>query len=721
MVRLSVLILFSLQILLFGGLTCRAAESVDTVKLRAALKRTDHLISTGAYDLAFQLADSLYAVAKKAGLANTQGLALNRMGVVLRCKGDLSHSLIILNQSLGIADSLHNQDLISNNYNNIGAVNRMLGNYPLALRCYLKSLKIKDELHDLDGMAAVLNNIGIVYLYQEDYDKALDYYGRSQVISQKIKDIPGQAISYINIGEAYQKKGNNSDAIVFYMKGLELSEQIGDRDNQAVISNELGNIYKSKGDCSYAYEFYAKSLLVFEQLKDNYRIAQVLTNLGSCCIELNRKEEGHRLLLRALSLSKAIGSWELIRDVSAELSQYYQKNGNYKQALTYHQGYTAARDSSFSKEKTEQLIRAQMRFDFEKEQHNIEVEQEKRSVIAGEKSRWQLAIRVMLSIIVVVLLALLAVLYRNYRNKQLLFVKLEEHQNEILEKNEELMQQQEEILAQRDEIEHANEVLKERQRQIEQQNERIMSSLEYAKTIQEAILPEDHVFSAIFRDYFILYQPKDVVSGDFYWTYKTNECTLFALADCTGHGVAGGFMSMIGNTLLNQIVVESEITDPALVLEKLNIMVREALKQDADSPHSHSGMDIAIVLYDKLEGTLTFSGAKRPLYMFKGNEFIKIAGDSRSIGGYQLEATRKFTLNKITLDEPTVVYLFSDGFSDQLNEDDRKFGVATLKSLLSEIYRLPMAKQKQRLLMAHQAHKGGREQIDDITMIGFAI
>lgn len=714
-------ILFTLQMLIASVAVCFSSETIDTVYFRSAIHRTDNLISRGSYDIAYKVADSMRIAAYNEGLMNGYAISLNRIGVILRCKGDLSNSLIHFNRSLFIADSLQNRDLISSNYNNIGAVNRMLGNYPLALNSYLKSLKIKETLNDLDGMAAVYNNIGIVYLYQGDYKKALEYYGKSQVISQKIKDIEGQAISFINIGEVYQKMGNYSDAIACYMKGLELSEKLGDSDSQAVISNELGNIYKSKGDLPYACGFYQKALVVFEQLGDKYRIAQVLTNLGGCNLELNKKQESYSQLSRALSLSQSIGSWELIRDVSFMLSRYYQVNGNYKEALQFHQRYTAARDSSFSKEKTEQLIRAQMRFDFEQEQEKIKAEQEKRSVIAAEKIRWQRIVRLMLSVIVVALLSLLAILFRNYRHKQVLFKRLEENREEIIEKNEELLQQQEEILAQRDEIESKNLALLKHQKEIEEKNERIMSSLEYAKTIQEAILPEETFFTANFRDYFIIYKPKDIVSGDFYWTHQDKDVVFIALADCTGHGVPGGFMSMIGNTLLNQIVVEWKSKDPAIILENLNELVRKALKQDSAAPHSASGMDIALIAYDKKNGLITFAGAKRSLYLFINGEFVKVGGDSRSIGGYQLEATRQFTRSNITVEDSTVLYMFSDGFTDQLNDDDRKFSIAQLKNLLAEIYRLPLAKQKRLLLDAHDKHKGSREQIDDITFIGLAI
>lgn len=698
-----------------------AGNSVDTLLLHQLFEKTDSYVDKGYYDSAYRMADSARILAQHTQYASYYARSLNKLGVVNRWKGNLGEALSLFSQSFRIADSLNDLRLKANNLTNLGAVNRMVGNYSHALEEYLEALSIHMAAHNKSGIAVNYNNIGVVYLYLGDYGKALEYYKKSEALSRQIGDDAGLAISFINIGEVYQKLGKNADAIVYYMQGLDLSQKIGDFDSQAVLFSELGNIHKSLNDCRFATDFYLKSLSIFEKLGDNYRLSQVLNNLGYCAMKLNQRKQALAYFDRALTLANKVGSWELKRDANISLSNYYESKGDYKKALNYFQEHTAARDSSFNKETTAQLVRAQLRFDFEKDKERSLVAKEKQMLVAKEANRWQVIIRYFLIGIVVVLLVMLAFLYRSYSHKKKLSQILLNHEKEILEKNEELELQQEEILAQRDQIEEKNVILQIHQKEIEAQNERMISSLEYAQTIQEAILPEVEFFEKHFRNHFIIYRPKDIVSGDFYWTYHTENFIYVALADCTGHGVPGGFMSMIGNTLINQLVIEYQMSNPAKILEELNRMIRKALKQNEVSARSYAGMDIAFCVVDKAKKKLYFAGAKRPLYYFKGNEFEKIAGDSRSVGGYQMETDRLFTLQTIDLDEPITLYLFTDGYTDQLNLSERKYGVARFKEQLAEIHLLPMARQMELLIRSHEEFKGGNEQIDDITIIGLTL
>jgi len=696
-------------------------RDLDTLLIHRLFTKTDSLIDKGSYGLAYKTVDSVTVLVEHTRYYRAHCLALNEKGVINRWQGNLSKALMLFTQSLRIADSLNDLDLKANNLTNMGAVHRMVGNYPQALNLYLQALSICKQQKSESGISANYNNIGVVYLYLGNYDKALEYYRLSQVIFKEIGDKAGLAISYINIGEVYQKSGNNTDAIAYYMKGLDLSQQIGDIDSQGVLYSELGNIYKSRNDCQFAKGFYLRSLSIFEKLGDNYRLSQVLNNLGSCAIKLNQLGKAQSYLYRSLSLAKKVGSWELLSDVNLSLSKYYQLLGDFRQALVYYQDHTAARDSSFNKDSNDQLLRAQFRFEFEMIQEKEQVNKDKQQLVAKEANRWQNIIKFSLVAIVIVLSVMLGLLFRGYLHKKKLSKVLLLHEKEILDKNKELEFQQEEILSQRDQIEEKNVILQLHQKEIEDQNGRMISSLEYAQTIQEAILPDDDFFKKHFRSHFILFRPKDIVSGDFYWTYQTENLTYLALADCTGHGVPGGFMSMIGNTLLNQLVIEYQMTNPAKILEELNRMVRKALKQDEDSARSYAGMDIAFCVIDHVKKKLLFAGAKRPIYFFKGNEFEKIAGDSRSIGGYQMEQKRIFSLQTIDLDEPIQLYLFTDGYTDQLNISERKYGVARYKEILAEIHRLPMARQLELLISSHEEFKGENEQIDDISIIGLSL
>ncbi len=262
--------------------------------------------------------------------------------------------------------------------------------------------------------------------------------------------------------------------------------------------------------------------------------------------------------------------------------------------------------------------------------------------------------------------------------------------------------------------------------EIHKKNEDITSSIRYAKTIQQAILVSpDTLPKNIIKDYFVLYRPKDIVSGDYYWFAQLHKYSLMmATVDCTGHGVPGAFMSMIGNTLLNEIVKEKGTDDPARVLEYLHYSVRQALHQDEGV--NDDGMDVCICRIDKSNEAIkiAFAGAKRPLFYYKSEKstLCEIKGTIKSIGGaYRKREAKHFVTEYINLEENDVIYLTSDGLIDQNNPELRKFGSITFKKKLAEIGHLALGTQRLMLEEALDQHQGGAEQRDDITIIGVKI
>jgi len=258
--------------------------------------------------------------------------------------------------------------------------------------------------------------------------------------------------------------------------------------------------------------------------------------------------------------------------------------------------------------------------------------------------------------------------------------------------------------------------------QLALKNENITDSIRYAQTIQSAILPLPEEMERSLEDHFILFKPKDIVSGDFYWMSETTESVLFAVVDCTGHGVPGAFMSMIGFELLNEIVQEKHILKPAEILEMLNQRVRNALKQKDERTRTMDGMDVCLCCLEKKGNCLTFAGARRSLYLVRKKdrpkpELVEIKGTRRSIGGRQKEKTRRFKQTEILLHPGDILYLSSDGFVDQSDTQGVKFGSKRFKALLTEICREPMYHQLRQLSQELSLHMKDEEQRDDITVM----
>jgi serine phosphatase RsbU (regulator of sigma subunit) len=259
--------------------------------------------------------------------------------------------------------------------------------------------------------------------------------------------------------------------------------------------------------------------------------------------------------------------------------------------------------------------------------------------------------------------------------------------------------------------------LERRNLSITQQNREIIESLHYAKTIQSAIMPKDGELKKYFRDGFVFYRPKDIVSGDFYFLEEANGKIYFAVADCTGHGVAGAFMSMVGTALLKQIIIRNKVADPSRVLKLLNDGILEALRQKETS--SHGGMDISLCVIDKVAMKLDFAGANRPLILIRQGQMEVIRPDKLPIGGMYSDDERDYHTTSMEINIGDRIYMYSDGYADQFGgTDGRKIMTRKFKELLMEVHQQEMHSQMTVLESHFDNWKGRFEQVDDVLVAG---
>ncbi len=314
-----------------------------------------------------------------------------------------------------------------------------------------------------------------------------------------------------------------------------------------------------------------------------------------------------------------------------------------------------------------------------------------------------------------VLSAEIAIALENAR----LYRRLEENNQTLEEK----VKQRTQVLSSVNEtLLNKNKEIQQSKRIIEKNNHSITRSIQYAKKIQDAILPPDEKIAETLEDFFIIFKPKQIVSGDFYWLHKTDHKIFIVVADCTGHGVPGAFLSMIGHSLLNKIIKEQKVLSPALILQRLHKEIRSALRQDDIKQQSHDGMDIGLCQIDLVAQKIIYAAAKRPLYFYNSlankavQQLQSIRGDRKSIGGLQKERQRSFTENEFHYSPGDMLYLSSDGLVDQHDAKDKKFGSLKLFELLSSLADKPAVDQKQLILQALNEHQGAESQRDDITL-----
>ncbi|MCG3166374.1 MAG: hypothetical protein POELPBGB_02152 [Bacteroidia bacterium] len=257
---------------------------------------------------------------------------------------------------------------------------------------------------------------------------------------------------------------------------------------------------------------------------------------------------------------------------------------------------------------------------------------------------------------------------------------------------------------------------------IEAKNKDITDSIIYTRRIQDAVLPNASALQTHFSDSFIFYRPKDIVSGDFYWFIRRNEKIIVAAADCTGHGVPGAFMAMLGNTLLNEIVTEKGITKPSEILNALRTGIINSLRQDDAGNDTKDGMDIALISLDSASNTLEFAGAKNPLYIIRNNELIEIKADRFPVGVYSKDELEPFTNHTKKIEKGDCVYIFTDGIADQFGgADGKKFKYSRLREVFLRIHQLKMQDQKTEMIKTLDNWKGTIEQVDDVLIIGIRL
>jgi len=265
----------------------------------------------------------------------------------------------------------------------------------------------------------------------------------------------------------------------------------------------------------------------------------------------------------------------------------------------------------------------------------------------------------------------------------------------------------------------SNEILNAQKVIIEENHQNITDSIRYAEKIQHSILPRTENIRQHLPESFVLFKPKDIVSGDFYWYARIGEKSVIAAIDCTGHGVPGALMSMLGNSLLTRIVIDLGITEPAKILNELRIGVINSLKKNG-SDSANGGMDMALCTIDHANKKLEFAGAFNPLWFIRGGELQSIRADRMPIGRYMHKTNEPFTNHVIDLEAGDTFYIFSDGFQDQFGgPNNRKFGAKSLKSLLLDIHQKPMESQQEILDDTLEKWRGAEEQIDDVVLIGF--
>ena len=619
--------------------------------------------------------------------------SLNNLGLVYKNQGDYDRALAYYQNAFRIFQQINDKVGLGNAYNNMGIIYRNNGNQERALENFLLALDVFQKLGNNVGEANTLNNIGNIYYQQQKFEQALEFYTNSLEISENVGDKNSMAGKLSNIGGVYYVMGDKVKALESTEKALGLQKEIGDDKGQISTLNNLGAYFRDEADLERSLSYYKQAARIEKRIGDHSYTTITLSSLGEIYTEQGRPTEGLRYLKRALSEAKANGSTDDLLKVYESLSKTYADAGDYKRSYDYQERSVQLKDSLEREVSTRDLAEMQTKFETEQKQREIELLSKEKEV-QDLKLNKEITVRNMVVAISILALILLVLIYNRYRSKH--------RANQELGKKNQEIEQQKEI--------------------VEEKNWEITSSIEYAKRIQDAIMPTISEIREALPDSFVFYRPKEIVSGDFYWFAKNEERIYLAAVDCTGHGVPGAFLSMIGNDHLNQIVGVEKVEKPDEVLNRLHHEMQITLKQKHGVTDNHDGMDVALCTISEKENKLYFSSANRYLYHIRKGELNEIKGDHFNIGGIMHEDVRSYNLHEIPLEKGDVFYIFSDGVSDQFGgAKSKKFGYKRLKATLMDMHEKPMSEQQLIYEKTITEWVGDGDQIDDFLLIGIRI
>lgn len=617
----------------------------------------------------------------KKGLAN--GFRLK--GLVLYSKGEFEQARKNYLKALNYSTEINDRNGILLSIFNLGVVSVYLGDYTAANTNFFKALKLSDELGDKKSIGDCYAGIANVYGRQGNSKLELSYHLKALHLKEETNDNYGIAASYINIGNVYGRRMVWDTALTWYFKGLDLAEKI---ENQRWVLNSLGNIgtvYTQQKKYKEGLEYLLRCYHIAEKIGDKQSMITTLNTLGGCYWDMGDKKQGLDCLNKALNMAIEIGSKNEIRQSYESLSDNYADMGDYKNAYLFHRRSSDMKDSILNEESSKQINEMQAKYDSDKKEQEITLLNKDKEIQTAQVNHQRFIILVgAIGLFIVLLMAFF--IFRQYLQKQ-----------------------------------KANSALETAYHQIEEKNKDITDSINYAQKIQTAILPSIAHMQQHLPELFVFYKPKDIVSGDFYWFSEKNGQLFLTAADCTGHGVPGGFMSMLGISLLNELINEKEITEPADVLDLMRIKLIQSLKQRGESGENKDGMDMVLCRMDRKKNKLSYAAANNPLWMVRNNELISFSADKQPVGIYG-QGSNQFTQHEIDVLPKDMIYLFSDGFADQFGgEQGKKFMSKNLKQLFLAVSNDSCEVQR-RLIEQHFIDwKGSREQIDDVLVIGFRI
>ena len=635
-----------------------------------------------------------------------KGIALSCLTLarVYMKQGDYSKSLTYYKNSLSEYTSLQDKNHEATIYTNIGILYERHGDYPASFDCHLKAITLYNETGNKSGEAKNICCLGNIALDQNDLKRSLEYYSHSVRIYDSLGDKFSSAQVKSNMGNVYKNLKEYNKALLFYTEALKFNEKINDKEDIARIISNIGNIYKFQGDYSKAFANYLRAEQIYDSLGEKRGYVTNTGNIGVIYLLQNQYKLSEKFLLQAAALSDSCGYLDNMKDAELNLSKLYAVQNEWKKAFEYYKSYTNIKDSLINQDKSKEIGRIEAKSDYDKQLAIQQGEEDKKTALAAAESKSQKIVIGFITLIAVAIAILAAIIFRalSLTRKQKLLIE----------------QQKSEVELQKTIVTEQKNVVEQQKFLVEAKNKEILDSITYAKRLQDAILPPLNIIKQYLPESFVLYKPKDIVAGDFYWMERTGDSILIAAADCTGHGVPGALVSVVCSNALNRTVKEFHIVEPGKILDKVRELVLETFEKS--EANVQDGMDISLCCINTKTNAIQWSGAYNSLWYIQNGEIHEVAADKQPIG--KIDKPQLFHTHSLHLQKGDTLYLLTDGYADQFGgPKGKKFKYKHLQDVLLANAAKSLEEQKNILQNTLEEWKGNLEQVDDILVIGIKI
>ena len=728
------------------------SSSIDTIELSISIaKKTGYDLGlakalkikailffyTGKTDSSLVFLDQSLNIYLKLNDKLNAGKVYNNIGILLKTQGEIEAAIDTYLVAIDLFIQVNEKRDLVSAYINLSTAYRYQGNYQRALSVNYDALSILDNLNnksysDSLKVGHIYKTIANIYTVQKKQGQADSNYNKALEIYQTLNSSQDIADIYVNFAINAENEKNYTRIINYNRRALKLYTSVS---KIALADINISNAYIDLLNYDSAKFFVDKALQIYTDLNDSRGLALVNYSYGRFYFSKQQLDSTIIHLNYSLDYSLSSNDYELTSKITKTLYKAYKATGDYQKALEVHETYKSAEDSIFNKSNEQQLTQMSLTYEFEKEKEQTQLAHQE------EIKRQKLVRNFSLLTLIISLFGILSLFWA--------FLTKKKKNKELSEKNAEILQQQEEIITQNEEIEIQNKEIEiqrdlavKRGNELQQKNNDIEASIYYAQRIQQAILPEIKILQNYFSDSFVYYIPRDIVSGDFYWFFPNKEKIYIVAADCTGHGVPGAFMSMLGISFFNQIASENAQISANEMLNKIRDMVIKSLKQDAQNfEGSHDGMDLSLIIFNKSTLELDFSGAYNPVYIVSENEpenfkntksrvseisdvkkkIFELRADRMPIGVFVTEI-KKFNTSSVKISKGDRIFMFSDGYPDMFDRTtNNKFTTKRLKKLLLNSADKDLKVQHKLIDYKYQEWTMSDKQIDDIIVIGLEV